>query len=177
MKVRSDIPAEERQSAEEKIADRLLGSSLFSEAGCVYIYVSRKDEADTRQIISEALRRKKRVAAPRVRGKHMMEFCYIRSMADLRPGVFGIPEPGPWCPKAPHPAEDILVVMPGVAFDRTGARLGYGGGFYDAYLGKDTGCILAALAFSGQIADEIPVEEHDIRVGYIFTEKEMITCF
>ena len=98
-------------------------------------------------------------------------------MADLRPGVFGIPEPGPWCPKAPYPAEDILVVMPGIAFDRTGARLGYGGGFYDAYLGKDTGCILAALAFSGQIADEIPVEEHDIRVGYIFTEKEMITCF
>ena len=69
------------------------------------------------------------------------------------------------------------MVMPGTAFDRAGARIGYGGGFYDAYLEKDTGCTRAALAFSCQIADELPADAHDVRVRYIFTEKEMITCF
>lgn len=177
LKFRAGIRAEERKNAEEKIADRVLESSLFRDSRCIYIYVSFRDEADTRRIIGEALRQKKRVAAPRVRGKHMMEFCFVKSMADLRPGVFGIPEPGPWCPKAPHPGEDILMIMPGTAFDRSGTRIGYGGGFYDAYLGKDTRCTCAALAFSGQIAEELPADEHDVRVRYIFTEKEMITCF
>ena len=176
-KLRAEISSTERKAAEGRIADRLIESSLFRDAHCIYIYVSFRDEADTRRIIGEALRQRKRVAAPRVRGKHMMEFCFVRSMADLRPGVFGIPEPGPWCPKAPHPGEDVLVVMPGTAFDRAGARIGYGGGFYDAYLEKDTGCTRAALAFSCQIADELPADAHDVRVRYIFTEKEMITCF
>lgn len=177
LKFRENIPAEERKKAEERIVARLIESSLFRDSRCIYIYVSFRDEADTRRIIVEALRQKKRVAAPRVRGKHMMEFCFVKSMADLRPGVFGIPEPGPWCPKAPHPGEDILMVMPGIAFDRTGTRIGYGGGFYDAYLEKDVKCTCAALAFSGQITEELPADSHDVRVRYIFTDREMITCF
>ena len=79
------MPPSERKAAEGRIADRLIESSLFRDAHCIYIYVSFRDEADTRRIIGEALRQRKRVAAPRVRGKHMMEFCFVRSMADLRP--------------------------------------------------------------------------------------------
>ena len=107
------MPPSERKAAEGRIADRLIESSLFRDAHCIYIYVSFRDEADTRRIIGEALRQRKRVAAPRVRGKHMMEFCFVRSMADLRPGVFGIPEPDPGVRRRPHPGEDVLVVMPG----------------------------------------------------------------
>ena len=177
LKLRAQIPAEEREIAQEKIADRLLDSGMFREARCIYIYAAFRAEADTRRIIAESLRQKKRVAAPRVRGKHTMDFYFVKSMADLRPGFLGIPEPGPWCPKAPHPGPDVLMVMPGAAFDREGTRIGYGCGYYDVYLGPDPECSLAALAFSSQITGSIPADAQDVRVRYIFTEKELITCF
>ena len=127
-------------------------------------------------IIEEALRNGKRVALPRVRGKRRMEFCFIMSPADLKPGFMGIKEPGPWCPKAPAPFKDSVVVMPGIAFDRNGTRAGYGGGYYDTYLEGHAECIKAALAYSVQIAPEIPAAPADIKVDMIVTEKELIIC-
>lgn len=127
-------------------------------------------------IIEEALRNGKRVALPRVRGKRGMEFCFIKSPADLKPGFMGIKEPGPWCPKAPAPFKDSVVVMPGIAFDRNGTRAGYGGGYYDTYLEGHSECIKAALAYSVQIAPEIPAAPADIKVDMIVTEEELIIC-
>lgn len=127
-------------------------------------------------IIEEALRNGKRVALPRVRGKRRMEFCFIKSPVDLKPGFMGIKEPGPWCPKAPAPFKDSVVVMPGIAFDRNGTRAGYGGGYYDTYLEGHAECIKAALAYSVQIAPEIPAAPADIKVDMIVTEKELIIC-
>ncbi len=176
LKERDRIPVEERSASQRKITDNIIGSFLYEEARCIYTYVSVKSEADTVPIIKRALMQGKRVAAPRVRGRHTMEFYFIRSLADLQPGFHGIPEPGPWCPKAPPPEEDALVIMPGVAFDRSGARIGYGGGYYDAYLENNEKCRRIAPAFSLQIAGEIPMQEHDIRAEFIFTEKELIRC-
>lgn len=174
---RAELCPEDRRAGQAAIADRLLASSLFRDARCIYIYISLKNEVDTLAIIAEAFRQKKRVAAPRVCGKHTMEFYFIKSMADLSIGHMGIREPGPWCPKAPFPQQDVLMVVPGTAFDQTGIRLGYGGGFYDTYLGEHAQCCTAGLAFSCQIAKQLPEDSHDVRIRYIFTEKEMITCF
>ena len=133
-KIRQEIPEDQRKAAEEKITENLLSLPEYEEARFIYCYVSIDDEADTRRIIAESLRRGKKVAAPRVRGKQRMEFCLIKSLADLRPGFLSIPEPGPWCKKAAPPYEETLVILPGTAFDRRGGRIGYGGGYYDAYL-------------------------------------------
>ena len=105
-----------------------------------------------------------------------MEFCFIKSPADLKPGFMGIKEPGPWCPKAPAPFKDSLVLMPGIAFNRNGTRAGYGGGYYDTYLEGHSECIKAALAYSVQIAPEIPAAPTDIKVDMIVTEEELIIC-
>ena len=105
-----------------------------------------------------------------------MEFCLIRSLADLCPGFLSIPEPEPWCEKAAPPSEETLVILPGTAFDRDGGRTGYGGGYYDAYLEGKEKCRKAALAFHAQIAEKVPADSHDIRVDIIVTEEEIIRC-
>ena len=117
-----------RKDADARIAERLFNEPVYQDARFIYCYASFKDEADTLRIIEESLRRGKRVALPRVRGKRRMEFCFIKSPADLKPGFMGIKEPGPWCPKAPAPMAHTIVLMPGLAFDRSGGRTGYGGG-------------------------------------------------
>lgn len=175
-RIREALPPEMRKSADEMIAKRLFDCAFYQNARFIYCYASLKDEAGTNMIIEEALRNGKRVALPRVRGKRRMEFCFIKSPADLKPGFMGIKEPGPWCPKAPAPFKESLVLMPGIAFDRNGTRAGYGGGYYDTYLEGHAECIKAALAYSVQIAPEIPAAPADIKVDMIVTEKELIIC-
>ena len=174
--IREQIGQEERKRAEEKITEQILSSRPYRDVCFLYCYVSYGSEPDTRRLIDESLRQRKRVAVPRVTGKHKMDFCFIRSLADLSPGYRGISEPGPWCRKAPVPSEKTLVIVPGLAFDRGGGRIGYGGGFYDAYLERQSRCIKAAAAFSAQITDEVPSESSDVKMDMIITEKEMIVC-
>lgn len=174
--VRAGISKAERRAAEAAIAERLMQTDFYKNARCIYCYASFRDEAGTAQIIEGSLRQGKRVAAPRVVGRRGMQFFFIKSRADLRPGAWNIPEPGPWCAKAPLPDEETLVILPGAAFDRSGARIGYGGGFYDTYLYGNGRCTKAALAFDAQCVEKIPAEAHDVRADYIITEKELIRC-
>ena len=174
--LRKEMSAEARGDASGCIAEKLFAEQVYQNARFIYCYASLEDEVDTHRIIEESLRRGKRVAIPRVRGKHRMEFCFIKSPADLKPGFMGIKEPGPWCPKAPAPMAHTIVLMPGLAFDRSGGRTGYGGGYYDTYLQGQTQCVKAALAYSVQIAPEIPQEPEDVKADMIITEEEVILC-
>lgn len=175
-KIRAQIPSETRKHADSQIAERLFNRPEYRDARIIYCYMSFKDEADTASIIDESLRLGKQVALPRVTGKRKMEFFFISGQKDLVTGFMGIKEPAGYCLEASAPSEDALVLLPGLAFDRSGARLGYGGGFYDTYLAKHAGCKKAALAYSAQIAPEIPTESVDVKTDMIITEKELIIC-
>lgn len=175
-KIRAQIPSETRKHADNQIAKRLFNRPEYRDARIIYCYMSFKDEADTASIIDESLRLGKQVALPRVSGKRKMEFFFISGQKDLVTGFMGIKEPAGYCLEASAPSEDALVLLPGLAFDRSGARLGYGGGFYDTYLAKHAGCKKAALAYSAQIAPEIPTEPVDVKTDMIITEKELIIC-
>lgn len=174
--MRSALGQEERCLAEVRMRDCLLSASFYEEAQDIYCYASFRDEADTCGIIEESLRRGKRVAVPKVTGKREMEFFFIDSMCRLHPGTWSIPEPGEGCVKAPRPGKHALVIVPGAAFDRSGRRIGYGGGYYDTYLEGNRECRIAALAFDVQCMAHVPSEEHDVRMEYIITEKELIVC-
>ncbi len=176
LKDRAKIPKADREAAEHAILERLVREDFYADACCVYCYSSFRDEVATTGIIEESLKRGKKAAVPKVIGRRRMEFFFIKSREDLRPGTWDIPEPGPWCAKAPLPDERTLVILPGAAFDRTGARIGYGGGFYDTYLKGNDRCRKAALAFDVQCQEKIPVEAHDVRADFIITEKELIIC-
>ena len=175
-KIRAQIPSETRKHADSQIAERLFNRPEYRDARIIYCYMSFKDEADTASIIDESLRLGKQVALLRVSGKRKMEFFFISGQKDLVTGFMGIKEPAGYCLEASAPSEDALVLLPGLAFDRSGARLGYGGGFYDTYLAKHAGCKKAALAYSAQIAPEIPTEPVDVKTDMIITEKELIIC-
>ena len=149
------------------IAKRLFNELFYRNARFIYCYASFKDEVCTGKIIEESLRQGKKVALPRVSGERK---------TDLKPGFMGIKEPGQQCVKAPAPLEDTLILMPGVAFDRSGTRIGYGGGYYDTYLENHSVCMKSALAYSVQIAPEIPSAPTDIKADMIITEKELIVC-
>ena len=90
---------------------------------------------------------------------------------DVVPGVWGILEPDPARCREATIDEADFVLMPGVAFDRSGGRLGYGGGFYDRLLaGADTGLSKVAAAFSIQVVDAVPTDSHDVRITTLVTE-------
>ena len=175
-RLRHGLPLETRKSADEMIAKRLFNELFYRNARFIYCYASFKDEVCTGEIIEESLRQGKKVALPRVSGELQMEFFFINSPADLKPGFMGIKEPGQQCVKAPAPLEDTLILMPGVAFDRSGTRIGYGGGYYDTYLENHSVCMKSALAYSVQIAPEILSAPTDIKADMIITEKELIVC-
>jgi len=169
----------ERAEASRSIVQRVLRLSEFQEAETVLLFASFGDEVDTWGLLREAAAAGKRVVLSRVRkGKLEMELCEVTDFEEqLEPGAMGIMEPVEECPEV-RAAELDLVVLPGVAFDVTGGRLGYGGGYYDRLLGglTEEGCspALVAIAFEMQIVDEVPMGANDVRVPLIVTEKREI---
>lgn len=197
---RESISAQDRAAYDAAIAENVTAMREYREAGMILAYAGYRSEVDTKGLIESALRDGKTVFAPRVSGEDM-EFWRIASLADLREGYRGIPEPEQtvsfpeWIGQKSDDRNEtgVMMWMPGAAFDRERHRIGYGGGFYDRYLARCAGedkdggtgaeasgegrrfrlCIVA-LAYSCQVSDKIPFEAHDIRPDRIVTEQGII---
>jgi len=173
---RDRIPPEVRAIKDREIMERLITYKPFVDAEAVMLFASFRTEVDTFPIIEKALQEGKKVALPRVnKSEGMLELYYIESIEQLEPGYMKIKEPVP-APERIALAEDMeIIVLPGVAFDEKGGRIGYGGGYYDRLLDSLKKVpLLIAVAYEEQIVDEIPVEQHDKRVQIIITEKRII---
>lgn len=178
---RDALSEEARQRAACLITERLLGHQWFYRSRILLCYVSYGSELDTHELIQEALRLGKEVYLPRVLSGHQMEFFRIEAMDELQPGFHGIPEPPECCRSykgiaetgegvAPVTAQYInsgqaLMVMPGVAYDPYGNRLGYGGGYYDRYLAAHPRFLTYSIGigYSCQLVEKLPVEETDCK--------------
>ena len=160
-------------SASKEITDRILGLDEYRQAEALLVYLDYRNEAATRYLITEAWRMGKRTAVPKVR-QEQMDFYEIHSWEGLEPGIMGIPEPADTKGRSPVEWEDSLVIMPGVAFDRSLHRIGYGGGYYDRFLARHPKMTRLAAAYDFQVLDEIPAEENDISPDLIVTEKRII---
>lgn len=175
MEKRDAIEESTRHMYDKKIFERLTGSAFYNSADLIFIYVSFRSEADTHDIIRNSLECGKRICVPKVNKETKeMEAYIIESMDQLKKGYFNILEPYDGCKKAD--LEDIdLVLMPGMAFDRKGGRIGYGGGFYDRFLMSMKRKVnRIALAYHFQVVDEVPVDWMDIRIDGIITDEEII---
>ncbi len=173
---RGALDSAEKEAMDSAIVAALLRLSSYRYAETVLLYYPRPDEIDTRPILQAALNEGKRVALPRTREGGLMDFYYIAGEADLEKGSFGIPCPGVHCEKfepATADAAKCLVIVPGLAFDRTGYRLGYGKGFYDRYL-EGRRLTTAGLAYSTFIPNSLPRGRYDLPVHFIVTEKGVL---
>ncbi|ADL07133.1 5-formyltetrahydrofolate cyclo-ligase [Thermosediminibacter oceani] len=167
---REGLSREDVKDKSEKIISTLFALEELKKSEVVMFYVNARNEVETRKAIEQALSMGKRVVVPKtIKGKGLLA-VEIKSLGELVPGTFGILEPEK--DEGLDPKVIDLVVVPGVAFDRRGYRLGYGGGYYDGFLPKlRPEAKKIAIAFELQLADYIPVEKHDVRMDAIVTEK------
>lgn len=166
---RAAVPPEARDAASRTVADRALGLPEVAAARAVLAYAALPEEIDPAPLVASLRAAGARVALPRVCEPGVMSLHWVDAGADLEPGAMGIREPDASCAWA-RPEDFDLVIVPGVAFDASCARLGFGGGFYDALLPIiPSRAATIALAFDEQLVDEVPCEEHDARVDAVVT--------
>jgi len=176
---RDKMDQEERRAGSSAILALLVGQPEYSAAAAILFYVNFRGEVATRGMIAEALGSGKKVLVPKVdRKAHRLKLFEIRDMSeDLEAGYMGIYEPVEGHARPAAPEEVDMVVLPGVGFDKSGRRLGYGGGYYDRLIEMlRPGVPLLALAFDRQVVDEVPAEAHDKRVDKVITETRVITA-
>lgn len=175
LEYRETIDVNERQRWDEIIFNRLINSELYKGASTIFTFASFKSEVDTHKIIEYAINDKKTICVPKIESKEKgIEIFKIEGFNQLKKGYFGILEPIESCP--PVDSNDLdLILMPGVAFDRSGGRLGYGAAFYDRFLSNMNKKVRKiAIAYHFQVLQDIPMYEHDVRIDGIITEEETI---
>lgn len=146
----------------KKLEPMLQGGSL-----CIGIYAPLPHEVNLLPLLHEHPQH--RYAFPLCLPEHQLKFHVVKDTAiDLEPGVMGIPAPAKHTP-AVMPEEIDLLIVPGVAFTRSGDRIGYGGGYYDRFIPRCNKANILALAFPEQIYDNLPTEAHDLRIPLIIT--------
>lgn len=168
---RQSLSAEEKSALDALIAERVLRDPAYLSAQTVFCYVSLPQEIDTAAILADARHRGKRIAVPRCRPHGQMEFYSISSRDELKPGIFGIPEPTDECSLC-LPVKDDLCIVPCLAADRNGSRLGYGGGYYDRYLSAHPMHTIC-LCYSACLVDALVTESFDVPIERIMTDKEV----
>jgi 5-formyltetrahydrofolate cyclo-ligase len=168
------IPAQQRATASTQARALLKAQAQWRAAQSILFFASLPEELDVWPLLAEALAAGKRVALPRfVAAAQGYEACQVLDPeADLELGQFGIREPRGGCVRFPPDRLDLILV-PGVAFDLQGGRLGRGKGYYDQLLGGLRGS-KCGVAFDQQVVGEVPLAPHDICLDYILTPNRWV---
>ena len=152
------------ETASRILAEKFYATSYYRDAETIYGYLPYNQEVRTVPILQQALLDGKKVAVPKVYDD-TMRFIYLEDLSAVAPSNMGIPEPIADEPVASD--KTALVLMPGLAFDPQGNRMGYGGGFYDKFLADQPNHPTVALCYAFQMVDEIPTDEYDIPVNCV----------
>ncbi len=168
---RREITASDRLQASTVIGEKVFLRPEYTAAKVVCLYVSLADEVDTSGIMRQSLTHKQ-VVIPKVHADGTLRLHTTSAPEELTPGAFGILEPAGENREVMATAIDLFII-PGVAFDRLGGRIGHGHGYYDRLL-QQVHVPIMGLAFSEQIVPDTYAESHDVRVNVVITEKEVI---
>lgn len=160
--------------ASEAACSRLAGLPQLDGARCVALFASLPDEPSTQPLFELLRIRDLRCLLPRTTDARQLEFCQVPRWEDLQSGRYGVSEP---------PADSVvvsleeadIVVVPGVAFDASGGRLGRGGGYYDRALARIERPFVVGFALEGQVVEEVPRGELDQLVDAVVTERRVLS--
>ena len=172
LRVRNAISKIDQKKYSEKILKLLLSMPVLQSSSSIHTYVSKDSEVMTHQLIYTLLERNINVICPRIQKHNELGHSIISSFNDFKKNKLGILEPKEELPSFSINDLDVIIV-PGLAFTRTGNRIGYGGGFYDRFLIK-TNAVSIGLAFDKQVINKLPHNKDDSILDYIVTEKEII---
>jgi len=173
-KERGALDPEFMKKVSETICERFTKTSLYKDAKTIAVYMSIKNEVDLMPLIKRAFEDEKNVLVPVINPINDEIFLAHLNCGDtMKQGLFGIPEPENAI-RAKAEKVDVMLV-PGLAFDYSGARIGWGKGYYDRLsLGMDA--ILVGVAYEFQICGTMETEPHDVKMHYIIDESEMVVC-
>ena len=158
------MTAAEIEERSRKLGELFLGSEAYRSAKSIYGYLPYNQEVRTVSMLEQAQKDGKRVAVPKCYGDEM-RFIWLDDLTAVEKGYAGIPEPVADGPVADD--ETALVLMPGMAFDPQGHRIGYGGGFYDKFLAQEPNHPTLALCYEFQMLPYLETEEFDIPVDTV----------
>ena len=161
----TDAQVEQTSAA---LAQQLFAHPAYQQTKNLFAYISYNQEVRTLPILEQAQKDGKRIAVPKVLNDTMI-FLWLDDLTAVEPGYKGIPEPPYDGPEAID--EEALMLMPGLAFDPSGKRCGYGGGFYDRYLQLHPGHPKLALCYDFQMFDRLQTDTHDIPVDYVLWQE------
>ena len=171
-------------SSSRMICKKIIASEEYKKASEIYAYMALFDEVNLTDVIKQAIRDGKKVALPKIISKDegIMEFYYLDSQKALTEqtsgGAYGILEPDETLPASPNPDSHTLILVPGRAFTKDGARLGRGKGYYDRFLAKEIvgssptmtrlpNVTVAGVCFGFQVLPELPTDPNDVKMDII----------
>ena len=161
--------SEQLRRMSQPIIEALLAHPRLMSAHTILLYASLADEVNTHELINTLLQQGKTLLLPVVVDDHTMKICRYTHDTNVGHGSFGIMEPQA---EAFTDYEQIdLILVPGMAFDRHGHRLGRGKGYYDRFLSQAKDCYKIGVCFTFQLVDEVPTDEHDVRMDEVITQK------
>jgi len=155
---------EEIEEKSARLVEMFLASDAYKNAKTVYGYLPYNQEVRTTKAMEQVLKDGKGLALPKIYGDRM-DFIVVTDLSQVAKGYCGIPEPIHDEPLADD--DTSLVLMPGMAFDREGHRMGYGGGFYDKFLEREPNHPTLALCYDFQLLPHLETEPHDIPVDTV----------
>ena len=171
---RASMSAEERARSSHKIVSRLLENPIYKTSSIIMAYVSMPEEIQLQELFDDAFDSDKALAIPLIVGRGTMQPVFLPSMEYLEEGDFGILTVRQDCRRFVEFDDIECIIVPGAAFDRSGNRLGLGGGYYDSFLKRVPAAHRIALAFNYQLIDKLPTEPHDAQMDLIITETETL---
>lgn len=168
--IRNAMDNRARIEYDKSICKYLASSDVYKNSDTILMYYPVRNEVDVLPLYSRAVSDRKRVFFPKCYADDMcMRFFSVSDLSDMEEGTYGIPEPDDKNDAFDNEG-DIMIMVPGVVFDKCGYRIGYGKGYYDRFLVDHSG-VAVGLAYSCQIAEKIPADINDKAVEMIVTEK------
>lgn len=179
LRKRSQLSLEEIKEKSQTIADKLFNLNQYEKSNFIFSFISFKDEVNTHEIIKKSINIGKRIGVPitvpKTKELKVSELMDFDKELDL--SFYDILAPKDEYIRIVPPKLIDLVLVPGVAFDRRGYRVGYGGGYYDRFFSNiNRNVIKIGLCYEMQIISEVPRDSYDIPIDFILTEKELIQC-
>lgn len=179
LKKRAQLTQEEITEKSKKIKEKLFKLKEFNSAERIMFYLAFKNEVATELMVKRALKKGKKIVVPSSdkENKKLLLSEIKDYQQELKTGTYGILEPKKEYRREINKKELDLIIVPGVGFDNSGNRIGYGAGYYDRFLSQITlHTPKIALAYEVQLVDKVIVDQYDIPVDKIVTEKKVINC-